>query len=115
MPASTDDLLTALKQVVIALNAQTTNATILAGTQDFFNVTSATYVKSGAGRIVNAIAVVLGSADGTVYDASSVTDKSRPLCPVIHTTAGRQIINMPFQYGLLVVPGSGQTITGSYS
>lgn len=115
MAASTDDILTAIKNIVIALNAQVTNETNLAGAQDFYNVTSATYVKSGAGRIVNAIALVLGSADGTVYDAASMTDTSRPIFPISHTTAGRQLINMPFQYGLLVVPGTGQTIAGSYS
>jgi hypothetical protein len=115
MPASIDDIFTTLKNVVTALNTQVQNDTALAGAQPFYNVTAATLVKLGSGRVVNVLAIVAGSADGMVYDAQSVTDTSRPIGPVQHSLVGRQVLNMPFQYGLLIVPGSGQTVAGSVS
>jgi len=107
--------LSALQNVVTALNSQVQNATYLAGTQDFFNLTSATLVKSGAGRIAKVSVIVVGSAAGTVYDATSVTDTSRPIYKVTFAATGIQIVDLPFQYGLLVVPGTGQTLAGSFS
>ena len=115
MPASLDDILTAAKNIVTALNAQVSNATALAGTQDFFNITTPTLVKGTPGRLVNITLVVAGSGDGSIYDAMSTTDTSRKIYPVIHTGAVTQVANQPFQYGLLVVPGTGQTLAGSYS
>lgn len=115
MPASTDDILTALKSVVTAINTQTQNNTNIAGARDFFGITTATYVKSGAGRIVRISVVVIGSAVGTIYDAASVSDLSKPIYKVTFAATGIQIVDLPFQYGLLVVPGSGQTLAGSFS
>lgn len=115
MPASIDDVLTAIKNIASALNAQTTNETNLAGAQDFYNITTPTLVKSGAGRVVNVVTIVSGSADGVIYDASNVSDTSRPIYPISHTATSPIVVNMPFQYGLLVSPGTGQTIAGSFS
>lgn len=115
MTVANTDFLTALKNVVIAINGEVQNATNLAGAQDFFNVTGATLVKSSAGRVVNISVVVAGSANGTVYDAVSATDTSRPIYSISHTATGIQVVNLPVQYGLLVVAGSGMTVAGSYS
>jgi hypothetical protein len=115
MPASTDDILTAVKNIVTALNTSVQTSINLAGAQDFFNITSATLIKSGAGRLVNITLVAAGSADGSIYDATSVTDTSRKIYPILHTGTVTQIANQPFQYGLLVVPGSGMTVAGSFS
>ena len=115
MPASVDDILTTLKSVVTAINTQTQANLNIAGAQDFFGVTSATYIKSGAGRIVRVSVVVVGSAVGTIYDATSVTDTSRPIYKVTFAATGIQVVDLPFQYGLLVVPGTGQTLAGSFS
>ena len=115
MPASTDDILTAIKNIVTALNTSVQTSINLAGAQDFFNITTPTMIKSSAGRIVNITLVVAGSADGSIYDAMSVTDTTKKIYPIVHTGAVTQIANQPFQYGLLVVPGTGQTLAGSYS
>lgn len=115
MPASIDDILTTLKSIATALNTQVQNDTNLAGAQDFYNVTSATYVKNGSGRIAIISVVVIGSAVGTVYDAVSVSDITRPIYKITFAATGIQVVDLPFQYGLLVVPGTGQTLAGSFS
>lgn len=115
MPASIDDILTTLKNIATALNTQVQNDTNLAGAQDFYNVTSATYIKNGPGRIVRISVVVTGSALGKIYDAVSISDLSRPIYPVTFAATGIQVVDLPFQYGLLVVPGTGQTLAGSFS
>ena len=108
-------VLTTLQSIVTAINAQTTNDKNINGSQDFFNVTAATYIKSGVGRIVNISVMVAGSASGTVYDAQSVTDTARPIYVIGHAATGIQNVNLPVQYGILVVPGTGQTLAGSFS
>ena len=115
MPASLDDLLTAIKNLVSATSSQTQNETILAGALDFWNITSPTVVKASAGRLVNISVLVVGSANGTVYDATSTTDQSRPIYSIGHSAQGIQNVNLPCQYGIVVVPGTGQTLSGSYS
>lgn len=115
MAASTTDILTAVQQIVIALNNQTTNNTNIAGAQDFFNITAPTVIKSGAGRIVRVSVVIIGSGVGTVYDASSSTDLSRPIYKVTFAATGIQIVDLPVQYGIVIVPGTGQTLAGSFS
>lgn len=115
MTVSTDVLLTTLKDIVTAINTQTQNATNLAGNQDFSNVTSATYIKSGAGRIARVSVVIVGSANGIIYDAASINDTSRAIYKVTFAATGIQVVDLPFQYGLLIIPGTGQTLAGSYS
>ena len=115
MPASLDDILTSLQQLVKATTSEVANPTNLAGAQDFFNITTPTLVKSGPGRLVNITLVVAGSGNGSIYDAMSTTDTSRKIYPVLFGGAVTQVANQPFQYGLLVVPGTGMTLAGSYS
>lgn len=104
-----------MKNIVTALNTQTQNSTNLVGNQDFSNVTSATYIKSGAGRIARVSVVIIGSANGIIYDAASINDTSRAIYKVTFATTGIQVVDLPFQYGLLIIPGTGQTLAGSYS
>ena len=115
MPASTDDVLTAIKNIVTALNTQVQTTVNLAGAQDFYNVTSPTMIKTGSGRIARVSVVVTGSAAGAIYDAVSVTDTTRQIYAVTFAATGIQVVDLPFQYGLLVVPGTSQTLAGSFS
>lgn len=115
MAVSNDDFLTTLKNIVTALNTQNQTSINVAGAQDFYNITSATLVKNSAGRLVNISVIVKGSANGTVYDASSQTDTSRPIYSISDAATGIQVVNLPVQYGLLIVPGIGQTVAGSFS
>ena len=111
---SNASFLAALQNVVTALNTQTQNAINLAGAQAFYNVASITQVKSGAGRLVNISVIIAGSSDGGVYDSASLADTTRPIF-VIPDVVGVYVVNIPFQYGLVVRGGTGMTVAGSYS
>ena len=115
MPASIDDVVTVLKNIATALSTEATNYVNVNGLQDFYNVTTPTLVRSGAGRIVNISLIVASSANGTVYDAASTSDTTRPIYIIGHSTLGVTVVNLPVQYGVMIVPGTGQTIAGSYS
>ena len=112
MPASTDDILTAIKNIVTALNTSVQTSINLAGAQDFFNITSVAQIKTGAGRIARISVTVAGSAPGGVYDEISGGGR---LLFVIPNTVGIYDVSLPFQYGLVILPGTGQTLAGSYS
>jgi len=115
MPASLDDILTTAKLLVSATNAQTTNDTILAGSTSFWKLTTPTIVKASPGRIMRISLIVTGSATGTVYDATSITDTTRPVYTIGNTATGVVLVDIPCQYGIVVAPGTGQTVSGSYS
>src|ERR1700744_5811395 len=111
---SSIDVLTTLKNIVTAVNNQTQTNINLAGAQDFFGLTSATVVKSTAGRIVRISIVAAGSSTGQVYDASATGVTTNPIY-TIPMTAGVVLVDIPTKYGIVVVPGTGQTISGSFS
>lgn len=113
-PVSSIDVLTTLKNIVTAVNGQTQTNINLAGAQDFFGLTAAAVVKSGQGRIVRISVIVAGSAVGHVYDASATGVTTNPIY-VIPMTVGVTEVNIPTQYGVVVVPGTGQTVSGSFS
>ena len=107
--------LATFQNIATAISTQISNATNLAGAQDFYNVTSASYIKNGGGRIVNISVIVTGSAVGTIYDAATISDTTRPIYKITFAQTGIQVVNLPFQYGLLIVPGTGQKLAGSFS
>jgi hypothetical protein len=107
--------LATFQNIATAISTQISNATNIAGAQDFYNITSAKMIKPSAGRIVNISVIVPGSAVGTVYDAASISDTTRPIYKITFASTGIQVVNLPFQYGLLIVPGTGQTLAGSFS
>ena len=119
---SSTDFLTTFKLLVQAVNGLATTELNIAGSQSACGITSATLVKIGAGRIVTVSVIVGGSTNGKIYDAATVGDTSKPLC-VIPYDAGAsadnpgfaQVVNLPCAFGLLVAPGTGQTVTVGYS
>ena len=114
MPASTDDILTAIKNIVTAINNQTQNTTNLAGVQNFYGVTTTTLIQKGPGRIVNISVTVAGSSPGTVYDTAFLGDVPR-LIFEFPATVGIYNVNLPVKYGIVVEVGTGMTVAGSYS
>lgn len=107
-------ILSAIQSIAQNINNQTQNQTNLQGSTSFTGLTATTVVKATSGRLENISVIVPGSAAGMAYDSNTTTNTSRPLF-IIPDTAGITVVNMPFQYGLLIVPGSGQTVSGSYS
>ena len=107
-------ILSTLQNIVTALNQWATTTIALAGNQSFNGLTSATVVATGAGRMVRLSVITAGSGAGVIYDATTTSDTSRPICG-IPTTAGVTEISIPYSFGLVVAPGSGQKVSGSFS
>jgi hypothetical protein len=112
--ASTSDILTALKNIVLALNNATQTYLNVNGTLTAANITTPTVVKSSAGRIARLSVIVAGTAPGMIYDGATLTARTKPL-GVIPNSIENTIINLATSFGLLVVPGAGQTVTVGYS
>ena len=116
MPASLDDLLTAQKNGVVAINnlGQTTVRGM--GTLTSATVTTSTLVFTGPGYLVNFASVVAGTASGLVYDFASITSPlaANALCAT-PTTIGVYKAGQTFVNGLVIVPGTGQSINVTYA
>jgi hypothetical protein len=112
--SSLSDILTAAKNVVTAVNGVAQTYLNVQGTLNSSGITAAKLVKSGTGRISSVSVIVAGSANGFVYDSNSLSITSAPLY-VIPQTVGVYFVNMPASLGIVVAPGTGQTITVSYS
>lgn len=80
------------------------------------NITANTVVKASAGKILQISVVVAGSAAGSVYDAATVaTAAAANEIAVLPGTAGVLAIkDWPCATGIVVEPGTGQTIAVAY-
>jgi hypothetical protein len=112
--ASLSDILTAAKNIVTALNQLGQSFLQVEGSNMQSNITSATLVKTGQGRIARISVVVAGSAVGRIYDANASAATTNTMF-VIPNTVGVTQINMPVNNGIVVAPGTGQTVSISYS
>lgn len=112
--ASLSDILTVAKSLATAVNGLIQAYLNVQGAQNFTGLTAALSVKTTAGRIANISVIVPGSAVGHVYDSANTTDTSRPLF-VIPMTVGVYVVNVPASYGVTIAPGTGQTVSGSFS
>lgn len=114
MAASLDDILTASKNIATAINQLGQTFLQVEGTSSYTSITTATLVKSGQGRIARLVVVVAGSGTGSVYDASAATATNDMLL-TIPTTIGIVEANIPVNNGIVVAPGTGQTVAIVYS
>jgi hypothetical protein len=114
--ASTSDILTTLKNIVTALATAAQNYLNVQGATNKAAITAPTVVKNSPGRIASVSVITAGSATGFIYDATLLTDTTKPLY-IIPDAVGLQpyVVNLPASFGIVVVPGSGQKITVSYS
>ena len=113
MTASLTDILTATKNIVTALNGAAQQTLLIAGNQVATGIAAATLVAAGQGRVATVSVIVAGAA-GKLYDASLATATTNPLA-VIPATIGVFVVNLPFNNGLVIAPGAGQTVTVSFS
>lgn len=112
--ASLSDILSAAKNIAQGVNALAQAYLNVQGAQNFAGITAATVVKSSPGRIAEISVIVAGSAAGVVYDSTLTTDTTKPLF-VIPTTIGVYVVNLPASFGVTIAPGTGQTVSGSFS
>ena len=80
------------------------------------NITAATVLKVGAGRVLKIQVLVAGSAAGTVNDcATTGAAAAANELAAIPAAVGPVDLNVAFQTGLVVVPGTGQTLVAYYN
>ena len=108
---------TTAQSLVQRLAAQTAETQYLAGTVTSLSVTGSTVIFQGAGRLVNASVIAGGTGTGAIYDFNSTT--SPPAANQLYVAAtgstGVFVIGSNFLTGLVIVPGSGQTLNVTYS
>lgn len=116
MPASLDDILTAQKNGVVAINGLAQATTRSLGTQTSVTVTAATLIYVGKGYLVNFSVVVAGTTAGTISNTGAVSTvaAANALC-AIPATVGVVKLGQVFSTGLVVTPGTGQSVNVTYS
>lgn len=112
--ASLADILTTAKNVAQGINTLVQTYLNVQGAVNSGSLAATTLVKNGAGRVYNVVVTVAGSAAGHIYDVALVAGTTNPVF-VIPNTVGVYTLNMPCSYGIVVAPGTGQTVIISYS
>jgi len=80
------------------------------------NLTAVTAVKASAGRLVRVNVVVAGSAPGSVNNAATTgAAAAANKIASIPNTVGTYLFDWPCDTGITVSPGTGQTVSVSYS
>ena len=114
MSASVSDILTTLKNLVTSVNNLTQTYLNVQGVSTLENISAATLIKTSAGRVCVLSITTAGTTVGAIYDSSQVASLTNKLY-VIPNTVGIVAINLVTDYGILVVPGSGQIVAVSWS
>ena len=113
--ASLSDLLTVAKNIATAINALVQAYKNIQGLTNFTSIAAPTVIKPSSGRICVVSVISKGTAEGGVFD-SAVTGgaTNRPLW-VIPMVEGVYVVNLPASFGITIIPGTGQSVSGSYS
>ncbi len=86
------------------------------GSLNNLNITAATLVKATPGTLYRVSVTVAGSAAGSAYDFGATTGQGAAnLIAAIPNTVGVIELVFPCNTGILIVPGTGQTVSVSYS
>lgn len=112
--SSISDILTAAKNVVTAINGLGQTYLQVSGWRVSNDISAATLVQSGQGRIVRVSVTTAGTTLGSVYDGGTSAATTLKVYS-IPNTLGVYEVSIPVNYGIVVTPGSGQVVTVSYS
>lgn len=115
MPASLDDILTAQKNGVVALNniQQALAAQNATTTSDTVNANK--LIVTGKGRLISFAVVVAGSTIGKIYNFGAPTGYTDPNALVATPNViGVYPVDMVFSNGLYVSVGTGQSVNVTY-
>jgi uncharacterized membrane protein len=114
MTASLGDLLSAAKNIAQAINDA---ARAYVGVQVSLTLTAPTQVVHGAGRVAMLNVHAAGSTSGNLCDTTDVGNSNNPkhIIATIPMSVGFYFVNTTFNDGLLVLPGTGQSVTVTYS
>jgi energy-converting hydrogenase Eha subunit E len=112
--SSLSDIFTTAKNISVAINNAAQVYLKVQGAQRSATLTTTSLVSSQQGRLASISVIVAGSTAGIIYD-SSVTGSLINALAVIANTVGVTVVNLPYNTGLVVVPGTGMTVVVSYS
>jgi hypothetical protein len=112
--ASLSDILTAAKNIVTSVNQLGQTYLKVNGSARSQTITATTLVATGQGRLASISVVVAGSTPCVIYDSSDAGSLTSALASATNAI-GVAVVNMPYNNGLVVVPGSGMTVVVSYS
>lgn len=81
------------------------------------NITAATVIKATAGRLYTVAVVVAGTATGAVYDNTLTTGNTaaNQIGTIPDVVGQVPFYGFPTSNGIVVVPGTGQTLAVSWS
>jgi hypothetical protein len=116
--ATLDDILTCQKNGVVAINnLGLTLKSYNEGQYTSVTVSVPTVIVTGSGRFVSVTIVDAGSTTGYVYNALLTTNvaTSNALISLPPSAIGVYPVGAKFNTGLVVVPGTGQTVNVTYS
>jgi hypothetical protein len=113
--ASLDDILTVQKNGVLGINNLSQVTLREQGIVTSLTVTAPTLVFQGKGRLVNFAVVVAGSAAGGVYNSTNLSPSAPQQMCAAPNTIGIYPAGQIFTSGLVVVPGTGQSVNVTYS
>lgn len=116
MAASLDDILTTQKNGVVGVNGLNQTMRRAQGSNTSSTVTAQTLVITGKGYLVNFSVVVAGTASGTINNSATtaVAAAGNALCAT-PTTIGVYPCGIVFTSGLVITPGTGQSINVTYT
>jgi hypothetical protein len=113
--ASLDDIVTTAKNIVTALNGVNQTFSKFLGNQTSTLITTDTLVITGSGRLASFWVTDAGSADGAIYNSTSVANPAASSqIATIPQTVGYQAVGVNFTNGLVVQVGTGQELTVTY-
>ena len=114
--ANLDDILTATKNAVVALNTINSSINYFSGKLTSSTSSSSSVIVTGTGVLVSISVVTAGTTAGSVNDANTTSSVSTANTLVsIPTTIGVFACGQHFSKGLVIVPGTGQYINVTYS
>lgn len=81
------------------------------------NLSSASVVKTGAGRCYNVSIITAGGTDGALHDCATTgaATAANKIANIPGTITGTVIVAMPFFAGLVYVPGTSQVAAICYA
>lgn len=114
--ATLDDILTTQKNGVIGLNNLNQTYAYLGGKLTSSTATSQVVAVTGSGRLVSISVIVAGTTNGTVNNAQTTTLAAASNALVaIPNTIGVYQCGCAFTNGLVITPGTGQSVNVTYS
>jgi len=89
---------------------------VCSGEQSKLNISAATVVKVGPGRVVRVSVVTNGSAAGTINDcATTGAAATANAVFTVPNAAGTHLLDFPVNDGIVVAPGTGQVLAVTFS